>query len=448
MTFDEFKQEITSVADGLGLTDYELYYASSESTSVGIFQHEINNFSSSAGGGVSFRCLRNGRMGYASTEELSAEEAGRIVRAACGNADILETTEQEFLGEDGGTYRQFTPREITLPPVDTLVKTALAAQEALYSSDSQVIDGSESEIVSFHDTIAIVNSRGLDLFHENRNNVLISSAVVSDGKETNNDYKIRFGNLEEIDLAAVAQEAVTAAQSKLGAGVAPTGNYPVIFAPKAMCSLLAAFSGIFSSENVRRGLSRLKDREGEIIASETVTLTDDPFYADSPVQITFDAEGTPTCTKNIIERGELKTLFYNLKNAAAMGRKSTGNASRASYASAVGISPFTLRLAPGDLSEEELIRQTGQGVYIDFLGGLHAGADPISGDFSLQSAGFMIENGQKAGAVKSFTVAGNYYDLLRHVTAVSDKVILPGFGGMTNFASPAVCVEGLSIAGK
>ena len=131
-----------------------------------------------------------------------------------------------------------------------------------------------------------------------------------------------------------------------------------------------------------------------------------------------------------------------------MGRETTGNASKSGYASSVGIRPFTMYLAPGALSEEELIKKAGNGVYIDFLGGLHAGADPISGDFSLQSGGFMIENGVKTEAVKNFTVAGNFYDLIGKITELSDKVELPGFDGITSFGSPAVLVEGLSIAGK
>jgi PmbA protein len=72
----------------------------------------------------------------------------------------------------------------------------------------------------------------------------------------------------------------------------------------------------------------------------------------------------------------------------------------------------------------------------------------ISGDFSLQSAGFLIENGKKTKAVKSFTVAGNFFDLLRQITALSDTVTLPMATGSTNYGSPSVLVEGLSIAGK
>ena len=105
-------------------------------------------------------------------------------------------------------------------------------------------------------------------------------------------------------------------------------------------------------------------------------------------------------------------------------------------------------LAGGEISEEELLQMAGDGVYITDLSGLHAGANPISGDFSLQSAGFLIEGGKKTKYVKSFTVAGNFYELLKNVVAVASNVELPRAMSMTAFGAPSVLVSGLSVAGK
>ena len=76
-----FKEAVIARCVELGITDYEIYYQAAESTSVGAFQREINQFASSNEGGVCFRCIVDGKMGYASTEELSREEAARIVDA-------------------------------------------------------------------------------------------------------------------------------------------------------------------------------------------------------------------------------------------------------------------------------------------------------------------------------------------------------------------------------
>ena len=100
------------------------------------------------------------------------------------------------------------------------------------------------------------------------------------------------------------------------------------------------------------------------------------------------------------------------------------------------------------LSEDELLALAGDGVFVDSLGGLHAGANRVSGDFSLQSQGFMIENGKKTRAVRSFTVAGNFYDLLKRIRAVASNIEIELGGGSSSFASPAVLVDGLSVAGK
>ena len=105
-------------------------------------------------------------------------------------------------------------------------------------------------------------------------------------------------------------------------------------------------------------------------------------------------------------------------------------------------------LEGGDISEEELLQKAGNGVYITDLSGLHAGANAISGDFSLQSAGYMIENGVKTRYVKSFTVAGNFYDLLKNIVALANNSHLPRAMGSTAFGAPTVLVEGLSVAGK
>ena len=446
MDFNAFKQAVAAAAAAAGVADYELYYSAAESTSVGAFQHEINKFTSAVEGGVCLRCLVNGRMGYASTESLAAENAAELVRRAADNAAVLECEEPAFLVEGGQSYTALAADDQPMPAAAALIETVLAGQDALYAAGA--IDGSSSMAFAERCTIAICNSRGLDVCREGTVTGCMSAAVVTDGSEKANEYKRQVKPFAELDVAANAAAAVAAAKAKLGADVAPTGAWPVVFSPKAMTQLLATFAGVFNAENALKGLSPLKGKEGEVIAASCVTLTDDPFYPESPMPMPFDAEGSPTVRKNIIENGVLHTLLYNLSTAAAAGKATTGNAAKASFASKVGISPFTLVLAPGAVSEEELLAGIEKGVYIDSLGGLHAGANPVSGDFSLQSAGFMIENGKPGAPVRSFTAAGNFLGLLRGIKAVASNVEMPSAGGITGYASPSVLVEGLTIAGK
>lgn len=448
MDYNVFKEAVIAAAQAAGLTDYELYYQGSEDTTISAFGHEINEFSDSVSGGVCFRCVVNGKMGYASTEALNPENAATLVARAMDNAASLESDEPVFLCEGGKSYAQIDRKAYPMPSTEEMISKVLETQEAIYAADKRVVDGTSAEVLRMTLRGAICNSKGLDLSYEQAVSGLVAVGVVSDGTEMANDFQIKLGELSEIDIPKLADKTAKGAVGKLGGDVAPTAVCPVVFDPDAMSDLLATFSGIFNSENAQKGLSKLNGKEGEVIAADCVTLVDDPFYAENPFPMAFDSEGYPTATKKVIENGKLNTLLYNMKTAAIAGKESTGNGSKRGYSSPVGISPFTMYLAAGELTEEELLQKAGNGVFINSLGGLHAGANPVTGDFSLQSAGFLIENGKKTVPVKSFTVAGNFYDLLKKITALSDRVVLPSATGTTAYGSPCVLVSELSVAGK
>ncbi len=448
MTFQEFKDLVIAECASQGITEYELYYQVGSSTSVDTFQHQINEFSSSYSGGLCFRAIVGGKMGYASTEELSAQQAKAVVMKAVDSASVLESEEAVFLGEGGQSYEPLADRSYPLPTTEELIAKVLETTEKLYAADECAVDGCQTQGIIETSEIAIFNSKGLDLHHSSSAAGLVAVGVVSNGQEMSNDYQIKLGQLDKIDVDALVAKAIGGAKEKLGGEVAPSGQYPVVFNPEAMTSLLSVYSGIFNSESAQKGLSKLAGKEGEVIAAPCVTLIDDPFHQDNPEPMNFDAEGSPTHCKKVIENGVLNTLLYNLKTAAVAGKQTTGNAAKGGYDSAVGIRPFTMYLQGGDISEEELLQKAGNGVYITDLSGLHAGANAVSGDFSLQSAGYMIENGKKTTYVKAFTVAGNFYDLLKNIVALANNSQLPRAMGSTTFGAPTVLVEGLSVAGK
>lgn len=447
MDFEAFSKIVAEEAAARAIDTYEMYYQRQEVTQVSAFAHEINKFSDASEGGVCLRCLVRGHMGSASTESLTEESARALVCRAADNAAVLEKDEPEFLAEAGQTYQALPEKDNTLPAAQAMRELALDSQDALYAEEG-VVDGCASNAFAMRTQTAIVNSRGLSLSSESAASGVMMQAIVAGEDEKTSAYRLRTGAPEAIDLAALAAKTAGEARAKLGAGIPDSGAVPIVFSPRAMASLLEAYAGVFSAENAQKDLSLLKGKEGTEIASSAVTLIDDPFYKDSAMPMPFDAEGTPTAEKKVIENGTLNTLLYNLSTAAAAGKTTTGNAAKRDYADKISVRPFTLRFAPGPDSEDALLKKANSGIYIDFLGGLHAGANPISGDFSLQSGGFLIENGQKTAPVRSFTVAGNFFTLLKNIDAVADNPEPPTSLGVTAFVCPSVLVNGLSVAGK
>ena len=89
-----------------------------------------------------------------------------------------------------------------------------------------------------------------------------------------------------------------------------------------------------------------------------------------------------------------------------------------------------------------------QGVYVTSVTGLHAGTNAITGDFSIQCGGFMIRNGVKAESVTSFTISGNFFDMLKQVKEIGSDLQFQLPSGFTMIGAPSVWVGKLSIAGE
>ena len=447
MNFDALKNTLVAALSEAGLTEYEIYYMSDESISVDTLNKEVNSFSSSTSGGLCLRVAIDGKMGYASTELMTEAEMKELPERAKANAYATEKPDTVGIYAGSREYEELKIKKADLLSAAELKAYALKTGEALFAKDPAVKEGTSSRAVSAGTTVRLFNSHGVDLSLDCGINALIGEAVVGVDGENQQDYS--FKNLTGEDtVAEVVDEAVSDALAKIGAGFVDSGKYNVIISGNQMRSLLSVFSNAFSAKAVMDGMSRLKGLEGERIAADIVTITDDPQREGNAAGTNFDAEGVATHRKSVVDAGVLKTFLHNRETALAMGKETTANASKAGYSSPIGIRPYSFAIEPGDKTQDELFAMAGEGIYITSFGGLHAGANPVSGDFSLQSAGFMIRDGKKCEAVKSFTLAGNFFDLLKNIAALGDKLERGVATGVTGFCSPDVFVPEMSVAGK
>lgn len=449
MKYNEFKDIVVSAAKARGLTDYELYYTESEEMEVEALAQEINSFSTQTNAGICFRCIHSGKMGYASTELLTEEEAARIVDAAIENASNIENDDPVFIHEAGDTYEDVAPVHTKEPSSSELIDAVLSLQDKVLKQDARVTDSSQSFAGFGKDTIALCNSRGLDLSYSYDYSSIGSFAVVKEGEEMYDGMEIKADDFTRFDLDDIPKKAVEEAISLIGNDSVDSGIYDIVFSNKMMATLLGTFFPVFSADNAQKGLSLLNGKEGEIIASDLVTITDDPFCKDTLIHMPFDSEGVATHKKNIIAEGKLHTLMHNLTTAHKAGISSTGNGRKVSYASTVSIFPYNFYLESGTAGEkEDIFKAVGNGIYVTALNGLHAGADAVTGDFSISSEGFLIENGKKSHVVKNFTISGNFYELLKKITLVGNDLIFNTPRNSCCFGAPTVMVKELSVAGK
>lgn len=447
MNFDLVKEILKAQAERRGLSEYEIYFMESSELSTETLKDEISSFSSGVGGGVSFRCVVDGHIGSASTELLTSDEMEKLVDRAMENARIIENNDKAILFDGCANYSSVKFEDSFLTDTAKLKTLALDMQKKTYSLDDCIADGTQSGVFFNRIRIVLMNSNGLNLSHEASMSGAYVQAVIQKNGEAQEAFDFVL-DLDSTSLNRLSENTVAEANAKLGAGEIESGKYDVILCGKQMRALLSSYSSVFSAKNAQMGLSLLKGKEGEAIASEAVTLVDDPLREDCPMRIPFDGEGVATYRKNVIENGVLQTLLYDLATADKEGVPSTGNGQRSGYSSPVSIAPYSFYIAPGEWSEQELLGRMKDGIYITELKGLHAGCNAVTGDFSIESAGFRVKDGVLCEAVKSFTVAGNFFDLLKEIEAIGDRVHFGIPSGFTVYGSPDVLIRSVSVAGK
>ncbi|WP_455537958.1 TldD/PmbA family protein [Terrisporobacter sp.] len=447
MEFLEFKDLLFKKAKMAGFDDCEIYFSDGESISISVYNGEVEKYNLAKSFGLSFRGKINGKMGYSFTEILDETAIDMLINSAKNSATLIENIDETFIYEGDKVYSKVRTYSEALENIDPskMIELAIETEQEARNYSGKVVNISGCKISYSSSNYGIYNTKGLEL--TNKGNILTSYVVPVVESENNKNDGVGYvvaSSIDEVNPKEIAKEGVKEALSKLGGKSIPSGNYKVIIYNEAMVQLLEAFASTFSADAAQKGLSLLKGKEGEIVASPIVTIIDDPLMDDALASTPFDDEGVATFTKALISEGKLVTLLHNLKTANKQGVKTTGNGFKASYASSIGVSESNLYLQAGEMTFEELMMKIGEGIIITDLAGLHSGANVVSGDFSLAAKGFYVENGKKSFPVEQITVAGNYFDLLKNIVDIGNDLKFP----MSNVGSPSVIAKGLSIAGK
>ena len=444
MELDLFVRSLFKKANEAGFSEYEVYYVDRESLSISVYKSEVEKYNLNNSAGLSFRGKFGDRIGYSYTEILDEDAIEMLVNKAKENVLAIENEDVQFIYEE---YKEVSTYYQALEnvPADKLIKIALDMEgEAKRYSDK--VESFSGCVVSYSSgKYGIINSKGLNL--HNKSNILTAYVVpiIKDGDNMDDGFGyVVAKSLDEVNAFEIAKMGVDEALSKIGGTSVPSGNYKVIINSDAMVSLISTFAGVFSGDAVQKGLSLLKGKEGESIASNIVNLVDDPHLENGLASVGFDDEGVATTKTYLIKDGKLENLLHNLKTANKAGVKSTGNGFKSSYASPISVSPTNMYIEPGVNSLEEMTKRIDKGLIITDFAGLHSGANSITGDFSLAAKGFYIENGVKTKPVEQITVAGNFFTLLNDIEEIGRDLKFP----MSSVGSPSILVKELSIAGE
>ena len=420
--------------------DLEVLGTSERKLTVEARDGKPSDVSMSTGGGVGLRVVTAGRMGYAWSEELTEDALGWALDEAISNAELQESDSTAVLPAGTALGRHDLLDEALSAPLDEKKDAAISFERGL-SADPRLQALQSARYSETQTEGEISSSRGATGVFRGGHALLMGASVMREGDSVKQGYSVDAQRgFHSLDPGRTAQEALTEVGRHLGARPLTTGRRRAIFEPEVTATVLALLSFSLSGKSLAEGTSLLADRLGQQIAAKLVTIIDDPFRPDGLASRPFDAEGTPSRKLVIVEDGVFRSFLHNSDTAARTGQANTAHAGR-SYRSTLDVQPSNLLLEP----RSGVTRSEGSIIVTDVMG-VHAGANPISGDVSVQAMGLQV-TGAELVPVDNFAISFNLFRLLEQIEEVgSDFQWRPGMMGI--IGAPSIAVPDLSFGGS
>ena len=400
--------------------------------------------------GLNLRVLANGRMGVAGTTAAKPDPKELVARAGA-SAELGESLDLAFP----------TPSPQPLSPIPTffdhtanaslaeLIRMGRHLVERLARPECQVNVSVQREVA---DT-AVGNTAGAR--GEYRATGIGVTAeitrIAGDDVLMIYDQYVGADMPGDADLETLVRSIETRLTAALTIVTPPDGALPVVFTPAGLAAVVLPLEQALSGKTVLQGSSPLAGKVGETLFDSRLSIVDDPLTPGRPSSRPIDDECVPSRVTGLVEQGVVGRFVYDLETAARAKTQSTGNGRRGVFGKPQ--IRYTNVLFRGDANVQAqdaaplqmlgggLIGDLGDGLIVDDLIGVGQG-NVISGAFSHPvGLAYRVQKGQITGRVKDAAVAGNAYDLLKHIG---------GFGNDGRWLgarwSPSLLLDGVSVA--
>jgi PmbA protein len=395
------------------------------------------------------RLIQDKRVASTSTSDLTDGGIDRFVADAIELAELSQAdpfagpADPKLIGDPSSApdLELYDPAGGAVGAAQAIA-AAKEGEAAAFAFDPRITNSEGATFGRAAGGSAIVLSSGFRAAHASSYSSLSVVPVAADkgGKNRRGYHWTARRFLAELDPSAeVGREAARRTLRKLGARTVPTCEVPVVFDPDAARSILGLLGGAVMGSAIWRKASYLMGRVGTQVASDMVSVVDDPLIPRAPGSRPYDGEGLLSRRNPVVEKGKLLTYLCDSYSARKLGLETTASAARGGGAG-VGPSTSNFVLAPGQDSNAAIVKGTARGLYVTEMMGF--GYNAVTGDFSRGAAGFWIEAGELTYPVSEVTISLNVDELWKRVDAVGSDLDM-----RTATASPTIRVGKMTVAG-
>ncbi|NOZ89079.1 MAG: TldD/PmbA family protein [Crenarchaeota archaeon] len=408
--------------------------------------------------GVAVRVYYRGSIGFAYTTRVTREavlealsRAFAMARAAGGGAMPGPVTFDAAEAE----YVHPVKRSVADVPLDVKVSDLLEL-DGLLSGSGEV----KSRSIRYYEAVEerFFASTEERYISETRELVYVVASVFGSRDGVRGSSHLTQGTIrgytlwEKMSQEEFARKLLERLHAQLHAKTPKAGAFPVVLAPEAVGVFVhEAFGHLAEADLVAAG-SALKGRKGEKVASEKVSIVDDPDVEDGFGTLRYDDEGVRTAKAVIVENGIHRQVMTDRFYASLLGEKPTGNARAESFRYPPLVRMRNTIMLPGDARLEEMLEGIEFGYYIVSTAG---GQTNMDGSFQVGiGEAYEIVRGEIGEPVRNLAISGNTLETLQNIDMVGrDFGLFYGVCGKGQRAfvsdgGPHVRVKRLTIGGR
>ncbi|MEM6366673.1 MAG: TldD/PmbA family protein [Myxococcota bacterium] len=402
----------------------DLFFEYRAAASLGLEDGIIKSASRSVSGGLGVRVQKGDATGFAYTESLAwgdmlgaARTAAKIASGSQGQPAAFESPAQVPMLYHFPRSTDDAQKAALLKRAD---KSARAHDSRITKVTASYAESNREILIATSDGHFVRDAQPMMRFGVNalaEEDGRRQSGSSGGGGRMGVEYFLAEGKRPEDH----GREAARIAVDMLHAEDAPAGEFPVVLAAGDSGILLheAVGHGLEADFN-RKGTSRYADSVGESVASELVTVVDDPIFPGARGAIHFDDEGRPGREVRLIEGGVLKGYMHD-QHSAKHFKTVSGNGRRESFRCPPMPRMTNTIMLGGPHTAEEIISETKQGIFAKrFSGGQ---VDITNGDFVFSlTESYLIEDGKLTAPLKGVNLIGNGPDVLGRVDMLAADV--------------------------
>jgi PmbA protein len=419
----------------LGATECDVRISYSNSVDTGVRLGEVETLEGANSRSLQFEAYVGKKSASTSTSDLRRPALTELVRNTIAMASASE--EDPFAGLPEAKYLAkkipdlgLTDDAIAKITTEEKIQIALAAEAAARGYDERITNSRGASFTDWSGSTVYANSHGFIGTYSSTHCSISAAVVASAGDQMQvggwSSGALSYGKLESPEQVGIT--AAKRALRMLGAKKVKSQVVPVVFDPLMAAQLLAQFVGATAGSHVYRNSSFLAGKIDQMVASEAVTIIDDPLMIGGLGSRPYDGEGMPALKRTLVENGKLNT--YLLSSYSARKLSTTPNSG----------STGNLYFAPGKLTPEEIIASVGNGLYLTSVSG--PGFNVVTGDYSRGASGLWIENGELTFPVEGITIAGNMLEMFANIDAIGNDLIF-----RSSTVSPTIKIASMMVAG-